>query len=67
VSPHRPQLSAGLMLGTRQAAAVLLHRHPDLIRRACVPVACDLASHALLYDLDAAALVFASVQRRRVA
>jgi hypothetical protein len=67
VIAHRPRLSGDIMLGTRRAAAVLDHRHPDLVRRRCQPVACDRESRALLYDLDEVAATFApSVTARRL-
>lgn len=61
---HRPRLVGGLLLGTRQAAALLTRRHQDQVRRQCAPVACDLASRALLYDLDAVADRFRALPRR---
>lgn len=64
---HRPRLSGNVMLGTRRAAAMLVHRHPDMVRRRCQPVACDRKSHALLYDLDEVERTFApSVTARRL-
>jgi hypothetical protein len=64
MTPHRPRLDGGLMLGTRRAAAVLLHRHENMVRRHCRPVACDVDSRALLYDLDDCDRVLRPIQRR---
>jgi len=55
------------MLGTRKTAAVLIHRHPDQIRRHCEPIACDVPTKAALYDLDEVAERFADTPRRSVA
>lgn len=67
MNPHRPRLASDMMLATRRTAAVLINRHPDQVRRRCRPVACDLESHALLYDVDAVAETFAATPRRGVA
>lgn len=67
MATHRPRLIGQLMLGTRKAAAVLTARHPDQIRRHCEPVACDLASRALLYDLDQVAAAVRDLPRREKA
>lgn len=61
---HRPRLAGPLMLGTRQVAAVLTARHPDLVRRRCRPVACDVRTRIPLYDLDQVAAVFRRTPRR---
>jgi hypothetical protein len=53
----------GRCVGTRLAAAKLMHRHPDLIRRRCQPVAFDTEGRAL-YDLDEVQAVFSKVKRR---
>lgn len=42
----------GRTLVTRDVAAYLAHRHPNHIRRAVPAVACDVASRAVLLDLD---------------
>jgi len=52
------------MLGTRLTTAALTARHENQVRRHCEPVACDVASHALLYDLDACAAVLDPLGRR---
>jgi hypothetical protein len=44
--------SDGAILTSRRAIAVALRRHPDSVTRHCTPVACDVESRALLYDLD---------------
>lgn len=59
-----PRLTADTLLGTRQTAAVLVHRHPDQVRRRCHPVACDALSRLPLYDLDQVAAAFRAVPRR---
>ena len=64
---HRPRLIGSSMLGTRKTAAVLIHRHPDQIRRHCEPIACDVPTKAALYDLDEVAERFADTPRRSVA
>lgn len=61
---HRPRLVGQLLLGTRHTAAVLVHRHPNLVRRHCEPVACDVESRALLYDLDQVDAVLRGRTRR---
>lgn len=63
---HRPRLVDSLLLGTRQAAAMLVNRHPDLVRRHCAPVACDVKSRALLYDLFVVDAELATRQRRHL-
>jgi hypothetical protein len=60
----RPRLYGDTLLGTRKAAALLVHRHPDQVRRRCQPVACDAETRALLYDLDAVHAAFRGVSRR---
>ena len=64
MTPHRPRLIGSALLGTRKAAGVLVSRHPDLVRKRCQPVACDVPSKALLYDLDAVADTFSATPRR---
>lgn len=64
MSVHRPRLIGELLLGTRHAASVLVHRHVDQVRRRCQPVACDVRTKAALYDLDDVAAQFADVPRR---
>lgn len=61
---HRPRLVSSLLLGTRFTAAVLVARHPNLIRRHCAPVACDVGSRSLLYDLDDVDATFKTRPRR---
>lgn len=51
-------------LGTRQAAAALTNWHPDMVRRRCEPVACDVLSRVPLYDLEAVTAVARSTSRR---
>ena len=63
-SVHRPRLVGDRILGTREAVGVLERRNPDLVRRICEPVACDVSSHATLYDMDDASTRLASVARR---
>lgn len=66
LSHHLPRRTAdGRALATRQGAAVLVGRHPDLVSRHCEPVACDAGTGLPLYDL--AAVEAALAQRRRVA
>lgn len=64
MSPHRLQMVGDLVLGTRRAAALIVHRHPDLVRRRCQPIACDVASRASLYDLSQVESTFAKTPRR---
>lgn len=64
MSPHRPRIVDGLLIGTRQAAALLTGRHPDLVRKRCAPIACDVTTRAVLYDLDAVAATFRNTPRR---
>lgn len=64
MSPHRPRTDGETLLATRHASAVLIHRHPDQVRRRCQPVACDAVSRALLYDLAAVEEAFRSTPRR---
>lgn len=54
----RTRLVDGVLLGSRAAAAAFSNRHVNMIRRRCEPIACDVSTHAYLYDLDAAASVF---------
>jgi hypothetical protein len=63
---HRPRLAGDLMLATRTATATLLRRHPDQISRHAEPVACDVATKQVLYDVDETARIV-SQRRRRVA
>jgi hypothetical protein len=64
MTTHRPRLAGGMLLGTRRAAALLTSRHENVVRRHCRPVACDVRSHAMLYDLDDCDRVLRPVQRR---
>lgn len=64
MATHRPRLLGDLMLGTRKAAAVLTARHENVVRRHCEPIACDLESRALLYDLDQVAAAVRDLPRR---
>lgn len=54
MSWHRPHAQArtvdGALLCTRQQIAALTKLHPDQIRRACPPVACDVRTRAVLID-----------------
>jgi len=52
------------VLAGRRAAALLWARHPDQVRRHCEPVACDVATRAPLYDLDAVGRVLATLKRQ---
>lgn len=67
MATHRPRLVGDVLIGTRQAAALLVHRHRDQVRRHCRPIACDVATKAALYDLDAVAEAFRDTRRRSVA
>lgn len=58
------RIEGGLMLGSRAAAAAYAHRHPNLVRRHCEPVACDVRTHAALYDLTAACDTLKALGRR---
>lgn len=58
------RLGGALMLGSRAAAAAFTRRHVNLVRRYCVPVACDVTTRADLYDLDAAAAELSALPRR---
>lgn len=50
---HRPRELGNSFLVTRQAAVELgVPTTVEYLRKACRPVACDLASRAVLYDLD---------------
>lgn len=60
----KSRLVDGLMLGSRSAAAGFANRHVNLIRRYCQPIACDVLTRSLLYDLDAAVAHFATTPRR---
>lgn len=51
----------GRCLAPRWMIASVLGRHPELISRHCTPLACDVYSRALLYDVDEAAQVLARV------
>ncbi len=63
---HKPIEHNGRILITRVAAGYFLKRHPDLIRRHGNPVACIVASRAVLYDLDELEVVFRDTPRRRL-
>jgi hypothetical protein len=49
--------SEGTVLAPRGMVARVLGRYPATVSRHCVPVACDVATKALLYDVDAAEVV----------
>jgi hypothetical protein len=49
----KPRLHGRTLLGSRAAAAAFAGRHVNSVRRYCEPVACDVGTRALLYDLDA--------------
>lgn len=49
----RSRAAGSTLLGSRAAAAALASRHVNSVRRYCEPVACDVGTRALLYDLDA--------------
>jgi hypothetical protein len=51
------------MLVTRRAAGHFLRRSPDWIRQVAQPIACDVATRAVLYDYETLAKLFS----RRVA
>lgn len=48
----KTRLAGALTLGTRYAIAAFAGCSITTVRRYCVPVACDVGSHAELYDLD---------------
>jgi hypothetical protein len=48
----KTRAAGGSILASRQAAAALLGRHVNTIRRYCVPIACDVGTRAHLYDID---------------
>lgn len=53
LSHHHPRTVNGdQILATKQALGFYLERSPDLVRRHCEPVACDVRSRALLYDAE---------------
>lgn len=52
------------LLGTRQAVAVAINRHPDQVKQHCMPVACEIGTKFPLYDADEAHAVMRG--RRRV-
>lgn len=59
-----------VMLATRMATGVLTNRNAEQVARYGQPVACDVATHLALYDVDAlvaALLTVARRKRRRVA
>lgn len=58
------RLAGDLLLGSRRVIAAYVHRHPDQVRRHCEPVACDVETHALLYDADHAHDTFREIPRR---
>lgn len=60
----KTRLAGGLLLGGRAAAAAYAGRHVNTVRRRCVPVACDRATRALLYDLDACVAALGPLRRR---
>lgn len=41
-------------LVSRDLVAACARRHPDLVKRHCTPLACDVKSKRPLYDYDAA-------------
>lgn len=60
----RIRLEGGLLLGNRDTAAMYSARHVNLVRRHCEPVACDVRTKALLFDLDAVCDTLRVRQRR---
>jgi len=52
------------MLATRQSIGYFAHRHVDQVSRHCEPIACDVATQLLLYDLDACLDTLATRRRR---
>jgi hypothetical protein len=46
--------SDGAILAPRWAIAHVTGRYPGTVARHCAPVACDVHTKALLYDVDAA-------------
>jgi hypothetical protein len=53
--PARPRRgSGGTELATRRVIAGTARCHPDSVSRHCAPIACDVRTHALLYDVDEA-------------
>lgn len=55
----------GRVFVTRHLAALALDRHPDLIRRHGVPVACRIDTRAVLYDVDDLEALFRDTPKRR--
>lgn len=53
-----------VFLGPRAAAAAYSRRHVNQVRRHCEPIACDVKTHAHLYDLVAVADHLAGLTRR---
>jgi hypothetical protein len=64
VSPHQPRAAGDLILATRLAVAAYAHRHEQVVRRHCRPIACDVATHALLFDLEEACSLLKPLSRR---
>lgn len=52
------------VIGSRQAIAAMLGRHPDQIKRWGQPVACDVKTRTPLYDGDEMAEIMATRRRR---
>jgi hypothetical protein len=59
----KTRAAGDVLLGSRQAAAAFTGRHVNTIRRYCPPIACDIGTRALLYDLDAAHEQLATASR----
>ena len=46
------RLAGDTLLGSRAAVAAFAGADVNAVRRHCLPIACDVATRALLYDLD---------------
>lgn len=55
--PEPRRDDTGRRLATRAVVALLTGRHVDTVRKAVPPVACDVASRAMLVDIAEAAAV----------
>lgn len=62
-TPTPPRTVDGRLLAPRWYVAEVTGRHPELVPRHCRPVACDVYTRALLYDVDDARATLARLAR----
>ena len=62
--PAPRRLADGRVLVTRHVVAYLAHRHVDHVRKHVPAVACDVASRAVLLDLDQAEDILGGMRHR---